>query len=201
MKTLSSMRLAIAAGVGLSICSCSAQKPPPPVVEVASERTPGGGVVEQTVTATARVTAIDQATRMVTLLGSDGKSVTMHVGPEVKNLAQVKQGDTVTIVYYESLAYEVKKAGTAKVGVKEAADAMAAPLGAKPAGGAATMTTITAKVTAIDRKANSVSLKGPKGKVVTVKVKDPTRLDGVKVGDLVEISYTEAVAVAVDKAS
>jgi hypothetical protein len=36
--------------------------------------------------------------------------------------------------------------------------------------------------------------------VSVVKVKDPSKLDAVQVGDLVDITYTEALAVAVEKA-
>ena len=41
----------------------------------------------------ATVEAIDQSTRMVTLKGSKGNSVTFKASDEVKNLAQVKVGD------------------------------------------------------------------------------------------------------------
>jgi hypothetical protein len=40
---------------------------------------------------------------------------------------------------------------------------------------------------------------GPDGDSVTVTIRDPKKLENVKVGDLVEISYTEAVALSVEK--
>ena len=44
-----------------------------------------------------------------------------------------------------------------------------------------------------------VTVKDSKGKLDTIPVKDPSRLVGVKVGDLVELTYTEAIAFTVEK--
>ncbi len=72
--------------------------------------------------------------------------------------------------------------------------------GEKPAGVAISQKTITATVEAIDTKKPSVTLKGPEGNLVTVKVKNPKHLENVKVGDQVVITYTEALAISVHKA-
>ena len=53
-------------------------------------------------------------------------------------------------------------------------------------------------MTDINKAASEVTLKGPKGRSAVVAVQDPTVLDRVKKGDLVEIDYTEAIAVAVE---
>ncbi|MBM4244901.1 MAG: hypothetical protein FJ148_13985 [Deltaproteobacteria bacterium] len=188
--------------VALSACSANKPVPPPPAptVSVSESETPKGGEIEQTVTVTAAVQKIDQKTRMVTLKGPDGELKTIQVSEDVRNLPQVKKGDLVTVAFYESIAWELKKKGTAEPSIDAAADASRAPAGSRPGvvGGAGV--SVTAAITKIDRKANTVSLKGPEGKVVTVKVKNPSRLEGVKVGDLVEITYTEAIAISVEKA-
>ena len=44
-------------------------------------------------------------------------------------------------------------------------------------------------------------LKGPRGRSIVVAVREPRRLEGVRVGDLVELSYTEGVALTVSPAS
>jgi hypothetical protein len=150
-------------------------------------------------TVTATVEAIDQATRMVTLKGPEGNTFTFKAGEEVRNLPQVKVGDQVIAKYYEALAVEVKKPGEATPGVtKEEALGRAKP-GEKPAGVMASQVTITATVQAIDTKKPSVTLKGPEGNIKEIKIKDPKRLENVKVGDLVVITYTEALAISVEK--
>jgi len=57
------------------------------------------------VTATARVKALDQQTRRVTLERADGSQVTLYADDSVRNLPQVKVGDAVTASYYEAIAY------------------------------------------------------------------------------------------------
>ena len=52
----------------------------------------------------------------------------------------------------------------------------------------------------IHERQYQVTLKGPEGNKETIKVKDPNNLKKVKVGDQVVISYTEALAIAVEKA-
>ena len=59
---------------------------------------------------------------------------------------------------------------------------------------------MTVKVTAIDPKVPSVTFKGPDGKKQTMKVASADKLQGVSVGDTVVISYTEAIAIKVEKA-
>jgi Cu/Ag efflux protein CusF len=148
---------------------------------------------------TATVTKIDQKTREVTLKKEDGEDFTFVAGPEVKNLAQVKVGDRVTVQYGESLAYEVKKGGKVASPTTVVAGKSADP-GAKPGAAVARMTTATVLITAIDPKVPSVTFQGPAGNTRTIKVMKPEKLQGVKVGDTVEVTYTEALAVKLEEA-
>ncbi len=162
-----------------------------------STKMPSGSVSAVT-TVKATVTGIDVPGRVVTLKGPKGNSYTFHVSDDVKNLAQVKVGDIVVAKYYESIAVRVTKPGAPAAAQVDAATA-AAP-GQLPGGAVMSQDTIKAKVTAIGKKKESVTLVGPEGNSVTIKVKDPKKLDGVKVGDDVEITYTQALAVAVEPA-
>ena len=160
--------------------------------------TPKGQAVTASSTVTATVTQIDQKTRQVTLKAQDGREVSFVASDEVKNFAQMKVGDVVTATYTEALAYEVKKGGTA--GASQAVAGGTAKAGAKPAGVVAQQTTVTVTITAIDPAVPSVTFKGPAGNTKTVKVLHPERLKGVSVGDTVEITYTEALAIKVETA-
>jgi hypothetical protein len=111
----------------------------------------------------------------------------------------MKAGDKVTATYTEALAYEVKKGGTA--GATTATAAGSAKPGAMPAGVVAQQTTVTVTITAIDPTIPSVTFKGPAGNTRTIKVMRPEKLQGVSVGDTVDITYTEALAVKVEKAA
>jgi hypothetical protein len=160
---------------------------------------PSGTVGANLVTATARVKAIDQQTRHVTVERADGSEVTLYVDDTVRNLPQVQVGDMVRMSYYESLAYEVKRPGTTAPGATVAEDAARAKLGEKPAGAGTRVTTIVATIAGIDKAAGTVTLQGPTGSATTIKARDPRNLERVAVGDLVEITYTEAVAVSVEQ--
>ena len=158
-----------------------------------------GGGVQETTTVTAKVTSVDQKTRKVTVKTDDGKKYSFIAGDNVKNLAQVKKGDLITAVYTEAIAYQVRKHNKQTGAV--VTDAVAsAPVGAKPAGAVVQQTTVAVTITAIDPKIPTVTFKGPEGNTKTIKVKDPQKLVGVKVGDIVDITYTEALAVKVDEA-
>ncbi len=158
---------------------------------------------ERQITTVATVQKLDLAKRVVTLKGQDGKVFSIHAGDQVKNLPQVKVGDQVSTTYYESIAYEVHKpgTGTAEVGVVGASGVGAAQPGEKPAGVAADVIQVTATIVSIDKATPSVTLQRPDGEVVAVRVRDPKKLEGVAVGDLVEITYTQALAIIVEPAS
>ena len=153
---------------------------------------------EKVVTGRATVEAVDLQNRIVTLKRADGSVFDLRVGEEAKNLPQVKVGDEVVAEYYQSIAIQVKKPGAAEGSEVRETVATAKP-GEKPAGAAAKQVTVTATIDKIDKKKMMATLRGPEGKVVDVKVRNPKNLENVKVGDQVVITYTEAVAVSVEK--
>ena len=74
-----------------------------------------------------------------------------------------------------------------------------AELGEKPGAVGAQAVTITATVVAVDKQKPSITLKKPDGEVVTLPVRKASRLDPVKVGDLLNVTYQRAVAISVEK--
>ena len=193
MKTTIRKRLALTA-IAASIAGFAPRA-------IAGEAAPlshiGHGTVAKNVSVTATVEDIDVEKRIVTLKDENGKVTDLQVGKEVRNLAQVKKGDLVVATYHEAVAYDVFKAGTAQPGEHQGVVAERAKLGEKPAVGVTEVTSVTATIEAIDKAASKVTLKGPEGHEVTVKVKDPKKLEGVSVGDLVQLTYTQALAISV----
>jgi hypothetical protein len=198
------MRGRRAAGIvvacGLSLAGCAKPKPPPPPVAVASIQQGKNSITStNVVSATATVVAIDQRTRMVTLLRSDGQRIRFRVSDEVRNLPQVRRGDQVNVTYYESVALHLRKPGHGRTGVTVDEDAVRAQPGELPAGAVARETTVTSKVVDIDRPNQTATLQLPSKERITFPVDDPSRLDRVRVGDLVQLTYREALAIAVEK--
>ena len=158
---------------------------------------PGVAGAAQTVKVTATITAIDNATREVTLKGPQGKEVTIVAGPEVKNLAQMKVGDQVMAEYVEALTVKLKKGGGKVVGMTEQTRTAAAKPGDRPAGAAGRRVKIVADVIDVNPATQTLTLRGAK-KTVEVKVRDPEQFRLVSKGDQVEATYTEALAIAVE---
>jgi ribosomal 50S subunit-recycling heat shock protein len=191
---LSIVALCLACAAG---CSTSTVADPAAAAAPAPAAAPKGETIVATVEATAVVPAIDQKTREVTLKLEDGTETTIVAGDEVQNLAQVKPGDVLTVVYGEALAYEVKKGGTTVAPVTAIAGGAAEP-GQKPKGALARQTTATVIITAINPQVPSVTFQGPAGNTRTIKVLHPEKLVGVSVGDTVELTFTEAIAIKVE---
>jgi hypothetical protein len=160
---------------------------------------PGMAGAAQTLKIAATITAIDAATRAVTLKGPQGREVTLTAGDQVKNFAQLKVGDQVNIEYIEALTLELKKGSTAPVSRTEQAGMAGAKPGAQPAGMAGKQVTVVAEVVGVDAKTQVVTLRGPQ-RTVELKVADPEQFKRVAKGDRVEATYTEAVAIAVEPA-
>jgi len=192
--------IVIVGALMVSSCSTMHSKPETPAPAQPGAPVVSGNLGEQAVKVTAKVKKVDLKTRHVTLEGADGKLVTVTCGDEVRNLPQVKVGDDVVATYYQSIAYEVKKPGDATPGVAVAEGAQRAELGQKPGASAARVTTVTATITGIDKTNGTVTLTGPDGDPTTVKARNPANLDKVKIGDLVEITLTESLAIAVEPA-
>jgi hypothetical protein len=91
-----------------------AKTPPAPTTTTGSTSTATGGSREQEVRTTAIVKDVDLANRLVTLRRSDGETVIIGAGQEVRNLPQLKRGDRVVAVSYDSIAFQVLKPGARK---------------------------------------------------------------------------------------
>jgi hypothetical protein len=194
MKTKQTIAL-VAAALLAGIPLAHAQKAP--TGDSVTIKEPGKRVDVRTVEVSAAVQAVDKANRGVTLKGPGGKVQTLIVGPEVKNFDQIKVGDEVVVRYVEALAFQLVKAGTKPVARTEQAAGAAAKPGDKPAAAIGREVKVTANVTAVDAERQIVTLKGPQ-QSVEVKVQDPNQFKLVKVGDQVDVTYTEAVAVSVE---
>lgn len=154
------------------------------------------------VTVTAKVEAIDQAKREVTLKGPLGNVVTFVVDERVKRLNEVKVGDEVTADYYVSLAGELRAPteDEKKNPLTILAGAARAPKGTAPAGGGLRAFKVVATVIGLDLPTQSVTLEGPLGNSGTIRAEKVENLKQLRLGDTVVVTYTEALAISLQKA-
>lgn len=157
-----------------------------------------------TVSLHAKVTAIDLGTRTVTLVGPEGRSQTVKVSDEVRNLPQVKPGDTVNLMYRASVTYVLSPRGAKLPGNSVAAAGARAAPGQMPAGSVATKVVVTSTVVAVDLTRHTLQLIDPSGGLVrTVDVVTPEgqqSMKMVKVGDAITGVMSEGLAIAVEPA-
>ena len=192
-------RIALAVIAAAFATTAFAQKPEAAGGAVVTSE-PGKASIVRAAEMSAQVVAIDKASRTVTLKGPKGKVVDLVAGDEVKNFDQIKLGDFVVARYAEALTLELKKTKV-KAGEPTVTEAVArAKPGERPAGAVTREVTAIADVIGVDAKKSTITLKGPRGNVVTLNVQNPDQFKVVKKGDQVEVTYTEALAVSVEPA-
>jgi hypothetical protein len=149
------------------------------------------------VTRTATIQSIDKTTRVITLKGEKGSDIEVTVPPQMEGFNSLKVGDQVSATYYDAVALDIRKPGDPPPG---------APVTSvqrkerTPGSETRREQTFTATIEAIDPAAPSVRLKGPQGRVVTLAVRDPSRLKSIKTGDAVDVTYYQALMVKVSPA-
>lgn len=156
------------------------------------------GMVTKTSTARASavITHLDKNTRKLTLKRPNGQVFDVVAGSEVRNFDQIKVNDSVNIEYIRSLTLDLKKPGETAAASSSDLLARSEP-GQKPGGVAATAITIVADVIDVNPANKTITLQGPKGNIVELDVNNPDQFKVVKKGDKVEVTYAEAVAIAV----
>jgi hypothetical protein len=162
---------------------------------------PEGAMVSRTERATAVVETIDQQNRTVLLKREDGSLVTMRIGPDVRNLAQVKAGDRVIVEHTEAVAAQIARPGEPPVVAAEAD--VRRPAGARP--GAATADAVRVRVT-VDQvfgNGETVSFTGPGGAKRTIAVRNPDMqafVRRLRPGEQVDVTFIDVVAIRVEPA-
>jgi hypothetical protein len=161
---------------------------------------PGKAVITRDVNATAQVLSIDKQTRQVSLKGPKGDVIELVAGDDVKNLDQVNAGDLVVVRYQEALTLELKKVGAdSSGGVSVREQTRTANKGDRPGASGSREVNVVATVTAVDPVKSTITLKGPKNEM-TLPVQNPDQFKVVKVGDKVDVTYREALALSVEPA-
>ncbi len=182
------MRRIVALSIVIALAACAGSNEP----KVSREES-------QVSTFRARVAAVDQQTRMVTLIGSDGGRTTFRADEAIKNLPQVKVGDEVVGTLVETLLIEVRRPSPDdKLTPTSVADVVAtAEPGQRPAGLFVRQVQALLTIESIDKARGGGTLRDASGKSRFVKARDPAVLDRVKVGDTVVVTLTEGLKLEV----
>lgn len=157
---------------------------------------PGKANLIEVMTASATVTAIDMASRKVSLKGAAGDVFDIVAGDKVTNLQNLKVGDTVTLEYLQMLDLELLKgtAGVRKRIVEVAADKAAA--GQAPEAGIGAKVTLFGDIIGLDKQQQTVTVKGVDHTII-VKVQNPDQFALMAKGDQIKAVQTQAVGISI----
>ena len=158
--------------------------------------TPGQASLAEEVKAEATVTAIDLATRKISLKNAEGETFDLVAGEEVTNLQNLKVGDVVALRYLQLLDLELLK-GTAGVRKRVVeVEGSKAATGEQPGAGAGMQVTIYADVIDVDKAQQTIRVKGVDD-TLTLKVKDPAQFALIAKGDQIKAVQTTAIAIGI----
>ena len=186
MRTFSTMGLTGAVAASTLLLATS-------TVVLAQSRTIEGDSVTMTVT----IEAIEQSTRTLTVKDAEGIYETIVVPPAITKFPEFKVGDRITARYYENVVVRLKRPDEPAVDV--ASGAISRGKGtATAAGTAAAQRTMTVTVTAMEPKTSTVTVNGPNGYKYSRRVADKKTFAGLKVGDRLDMTWTDALLIAVE---
>ena len=151
------------------------------------------------VTSTATIQAIDTTTRTLTLRNEKGEEDTYSVGSTVQRFNELKVGDKVKMTYYESMVFQLRKPGE-KANPQSDEAALTRAKSLLPGGTVATQEKRTVTVKAVDPAVPSITVTTEDGRTVSRKIDDKKNLEGVKPGDRIDITYTQAILTSVEAA-
>jgi arginine repressor len=154
--------------------------------------------VREMVTVSGTVERADRSTRTLTLRTSPSTTQIISVAPEVKLFDELQTGDKITVRLSESVIAAVRPGVKPSVAV----DTTATATPRDPSQRSEVLQQVKAAVTveSVDRQQNLIVYKTADNRRVIRAVIDPRLLDGLKAGDVVEITYTRERAVDLQRA-
>ena len=159
-----------------------------------AEEKPSGREQTALVEMRAVVAALDPERRLVALKRDDGVVAVIPVAQEFRDFDKLHLGDVVMVSYSEAIAWQVKSSDSGAPGRSERAVLSNPKPGESPGGAMERAITVTATITGLDVSRGTVTLTGPQGTAQTIKVRSAEDLDRVRIGDLVDITYSEVRA-------
>ena len=148
-------------------------------------------------TVTTTVEAIDHSKRVLTAKKPDGTYDDFYFPSSIRKFDTLKIGDKITATYYENIVLQLKAPGAPAVDTSASAVTRAET---GTAGTSAHQRTITATITALDPTVPSITFSGPNNWKYSSRVQDKAALAKVKIGDKVDITWTEAMILSLEDA-
>jgi hypothetical protein len=192
--------------LGFAAASCSqapkTQAPPPQAKAAETPYRARGEAAAFQVSAT--VEAVDVERRLITLKGQQSGNVGQYkVGVQVKRLSEIKVGDTITAEYQVGAVAELREPTaeekSAPLAVAESTERATSAV--PPAAALVRAIRVVTTIDQLDRTAQSLTIKGPLGGIVTLPVHDPAAFERLKIGQSIVVTFAETLLLSVDPAA
>ena len=148
------------------------------------------------------ITAIDAKTRELTLEGSLGNLITITAGPELARFDELAVGDMVNATYTASVSGELRAPTEEELAnplIVLDAEAIKAQKDEDPGAAAGVTVRAVCTIEGMNRVTGTVMLKDSDGDFHLIEDVDPAKMADVNIGQTVVVTYTEAVALSLDK--
>lgn len=146
---------------------------------------------------------INPESREVTLTDGDGGMVTITAGDSVERFDEIAVGDLVSFEYYTFIKAEFRQPTPEETNepLQVVAAGGKAPEGVDPAAVVGAMVKAVVTIEVLNRPNMLATVRGPRGNYVTIPLEDPSLIEQLRVGQVVVLTYAEAVAASLQKVS
>ena len=147
------------------------------------------------------VTDIDAETRDITLMGTDGGLMTITAGEDVERFDEISIDDVIKFDYYTYIKAEFRDPTPEEVAepLQMVAEGGKAPEGVDPAAVVGAVVKAVVTIEALNRPFMIATVSGPNGNYVSIPMEDEELMKELHIGEVLILTYAEAVAVALEK--
>ena len=147
------------------------------------------------------ITEIDSENRELTVTGQEGNIVTIIAGDEVERFNELVIGDIIKFDYWTYIKAEFRKPTKEELEdpLLVIAEAGKADLDTPPGATVGALINAIVTVEVINRPYMNVVVKGPEGEFVTIPVENTSVIEKLNVGQVIIITYAEAMAIYIEK--
>ncbi len=153
------------------------------------------------VTMQGTVTAIVVDTRELTLMGTNGGLITITAGEAVERFDEIAVNDVMKFEYYTYMKAEFRDPTSEETAepLVVMAEGGKAPEGMDPAAVVGAIVKAVVSIEVLNRPNMTATVRGPRGNYVTIQMKDEALIKELKIGEVLILTYAEAVAVSLEK--
>jgi len=147
------------------------------------------------------VTDIVKETREVTLIGPHGDLATITAGEAVERFDEIAVDDVITFEYWTYMMAEFRQPTAEELAepLVVLAEGGKAPEGMDPAAAVGAIIKAVVSIEVLNRPYMLATVRGPRGNYLTIPMEDKKLIEQLNIGQVVILTYAEAVAVSLTK--